>query len=107
MISVAPVDICCHDDPILIYHICRWPSVEWIFDKSQLLWRRFQVNTDILAKADGPGFTTAISANSIKVNTDVSNEDGDQLVLHTRILQLCMRLILQHWISQNKCYKVT
>lgn len=77
MIGVAPVDICCHDDPILIHHICRRPSVEWIFDKSQLLWRRLQVNTDILAKAGGPGFTAAILANSIKANTDVSN---DQLV---------------------------
>lgn len=59
MIGVAPVDICCHDDPILIDHFCRWPSVEWIFDKSQLLWRRFQVNTG------GPGFTAAILANSV------------------------------------------
>lgn len=74
MISVAPVDICCQDNPVLIYRICRRPSVEWFFYKSQLLWRRFLVNTDILAKTGGPGFTVAILANSITPNTD---EDGD------------------------------
>lgn len=51
MISVAHVDSCCRNDTILIYHICRKPSVESIYDKSQLLWRRFQTNTGILAKA--------------------------------------------------------
>lgn len=60
MISVTPVDICCQDDLILMYHICRRLCVEWIFDKSQLLWRYFPGNTDILAKAGGPGFTAAI-----------------------------------------------
>lgn len=49
-VSDARVDICCQHDPILIYHICRKPSVESIFDKSQFLWRGFQAKTGILAQ---------------------------------------------------------